>query len=135
MATERYAREDVTIAGVTIRRGEMVGAVIASANRDEQQFPNPDVLDITRQPNKHLAFGQGNHFCLGAPLAGPSPPVFGFLRRIPRENTQNSENWRVNSEAREFATFFSSPSTGNWPTRLPKARLLCQGSTANCDGS
>ncbi len=69
MATERYAREDVTIAGVTIPRGEMVFAVLASANRDERQFPSPDSLDITREPNKHLSFGLGAHFCLGAPLA------------------------------------------------------------------
>ena len=45
MATERYAREDVTIAGVTIPRGEMVFAVIASANRDDRQFSHPDTLD------------------------------------------------------------------------------------------
>ena len=69
MATERYAREDITIAGVTIPRGAMVLAVIASANRDDRRFANPDRLDITRQPNKHLAFGQGAHYCLGAPLA------------------------------------------------------------------
>jgi cytochrome P450 PksS len=69
MATERYAREDVTMGGVTIRRGEMVYGVIASANRDERPFPNPDALDITREPNKHLAFGLGTHFCLGAHLA------------------------------------------------------------------
>lgn len=68
-ATERYAREDVTIAGVTIPRGNMVFPVIASANRDERQFPDPDTLDITREPNKHVAFGLGTHFCLGAPLA------------------------------------------------------------------
>jgi cytochrome P450 PksS len=68
-ATERYAREDVTIDGVTIPGGEMVYAVIASANRDEKQFPNADQLDIIREPNKHLTFGQGVHFCLGAPLA------------------------------------------------------------------
>ena len=46
-ATERYAREDVTVAGVTIPRGELVYAALASANRDERQFPDPDVLDIT----------------------------------------------------------------------------------------
>jgi len=69
MATERYAREDVTVAGVTIPRGEIVFAVIASANRDERQFTSPDTLDITREPNKHLTFGLGSHFCLGAPLA------------------------------------------------------------------
>ena len=69
LATERFAREDVTIAGVTIPRGDMVFGVIASANRDERQFPSPDALDITREPNKHLSFGLGTHFCLGAPLA------------------------------------------------------------------
>src|SRR5262249_22831450 len=47
-ATDRYPREDVAIAGVTIPRGEMVFAVLASANRDERQFTNPDSLDITR---------------------------------------------------------------------------------------
>jgi cytochrome P450 PksS len=69
MATERFPRADVTVAGVTIPRGEMVLAVIASANRDERQFPNPDTLDITREPNRHVSFGQGIHFCLGASLA------------------------------------------------------------------
>ena len=58
MATERYAREDVEIAGTTIPRGEMVLAVLASANRDERQFAHPDTLDIAREPNRHLAFGQ-----------------------------------------------------------------------------
>ncbi len=69
MATERYAREDIEIAGTTIPRGELVMAVIGSANRDEHYFENPDMLDITRKNNKHLAFGHGVHFCLGAPLA------------------------------------------------------------------
>src|SRR5262249_3776771 len=84
-ATERYAREDVTIAGVTIPRGEMVFAVIASANRDERQFANPDTLDITREPNKHLAFGLGAHFCLGAPLARLEGQlaINTLLRRVP----------------------------------------------------
>jgi cytochrome P450 len=69
MATERYTCEDITIAGTTIPRGELVMAVIGSANRDERYFDNPDSLDITRKNNKHLAFGHGVHFCLGAPLA------------------------------------------------------------------
>jgi cytochrome P450 len=68
-ATERFAREDLTICDVKIPRGGLVSAVIASANRDERQFPNPDLLDITREPNKHLSFGHGSHYCLGAPLA------------------------------------------------------------------
>ena len=69
MATERYAREDITIAGTTIPRGELVLAVIASANRDANYFDNPDALDVERTNNKHLALGQGIHYCLGAPLA------------------------------------------------------------------
>jgi cytochrome P450 PksS len=68
-ATERYAREDITIAGTTIPRGELVLAVIGSANRDANYFDNPDSLNITRENNKHLAFGQGAHYCLGAPLS------------------------------------------------------------------
>ena len=68
-ATERYAREDVEVAGTSIRRGELVYAVLASANRDERQFSDPDRLDLSREPNRHLAFGLGAHYCLGAPLA------------------------------------------------------------------
>jgi cytochrome P450 len=70
MATERYPREDVEIEGTTIPRGELVLAVLGSANRDERHFEDPDVFDITRDPNRHLAFGRGGvHHCLGAPLA------------------------------------------------------------------
>jgi cytochrome P450 PksS len=43
--------------------------VLASANRDEHEFPNAAALDVAREPNRHLAFGQGVHYCLGAPLA------------------------------------------------------------------
>src|SRR6185436_6074576 len=57
------------LCGVKISKGDLVLAAIASANRDERQFKNPDALDITREPNKHLAFGLGIHFCLGASLA------------------------------------------------------------------
>ena len=69
MATERYAREAITIADTTIPRGELVMAVIGSANRDPNYFDNPDSLDITRTNNKHVAFGYGPHYCLGASLA------------------------------------------------------------------
>jgi cytochrome P450 PksS len=84
-ATERYPREDVTIAGVTIPRGERVLAVLASANRDERQFDNPDTLDLAREPNRHLAFGLGVHYCLGAPLARLEGQIAinTLLRRVP----------------------------------------------------
>jgi cytochrome P450 PksS len=68
-ATERFARENTVVANVTIPRGETVLAVLASANRDERQFVDPDKLDLGREPNRHLSFGLGVHFCLGAPLA------------------------------------------------------------------
>jgi cytochrome P450 PksS len=54
---------------VTIPRGELVVPVLGSANHDESQFPSAEVLDLGRDPNRHLAFGLGAHFCLGAPLA------------------------------------------------------------------
>jgi len=84
-ATPRYAREDVVIAGVTVPQGALVLAVVASANRDEGQFEDPDRLDITREKNHHLAFGQGAHFCLGAPLARLEGQIAinTLLRRLP----------------------------------------------------
>ena len=69
IASVRLTLEEVTIGSVTLPRGELVLAVLGSANHDESQFPDAHTLDITREPNKHLAFGQGVHFCLGAPLA------------------------------------------------------------------
>jgi cytochrome P450 len=85
MSTERYAREDMTIAGVTIPSGDMVYAVIASANRDGRQFADPDALDLSREPNRHLSFGLGAHFCLGAPLARVEGQIAigTLLRRAP----------------------------------------------------
>jgi cytochrome P450 PksS len=65
----RYARVDTDIAGVAIPRGASIAPILASANRDEAQFPDPDRLDIDRKPNRHVAFGFGVHYCLGAPLA------------------------------------------------------------------
>ncbi len=68
-STERYARAGVTLHGVTIPRGGLTFGVIGSANRDESVFPDPDRLDLGRENNRHLSFGQGIHYCLGAPLA------------------------------------------------------------------
>jgi cytochrome P450 PksS len=60
-------------------------AAIASANRDETQFDDPDQLDITRENNRHVAFGLGAHFCLGAPLARLEGQIAisTLLRRLP----------------------------------------------------
>lgn len=66
---ERTATEDVEIAGVTIERGQKVAALLGAANRDPGVFEDADSFLPTRDPNPHLAFGAGVHFCLGAPLA------------------------------------------------------------------
>src|SRR5690606_8970248 len=65
----RKATEDVTIRGVTIRKGDGVALMLASANRDPEQFPDPERFDISREPSGQLAFGYGIHFCVGAPLS------------------------------------------------------------------
>jgi cytochrome P450 len=65
----RWAYEDVEIGGKLIRRGDSVGLMLGSANRDRTQFNNPDSLDIGREDNKHCGFGGGIHFCLGSALA------------------------------------------------------------------
>jgi cytochrome P450 PksS len=69
VTTDRFTTADTEFGGVMIPKGSVVLGVLASANRDERRFTDADVLDITRDPNPHLAFGQGIHYCLGAPLA------------------------------------------------------------------
>lgn len=61
--------ETVVVGGATLTRGTKVGLLYASANRDARMFAEPDTLDLTRDPNQHVTFGLGIHFCLGAPLA------------------------------------------------------------------
>jgi len=65
----RVAGEDFMIGNKLIREGDYVAMFIGAANRDPEQFPEPDRLDITRDPNRHVAFGHGIHSCLGGPLA------------------------------------------------------------------
>jgi cytochrome P450 len=86
IATERYARQDLEVSGTEIARGELVLAVLGSANRDEQYFHEPDALQLGRDPNKHLAFGRGGvHHCLGAPLARMEGQIAitALLQRFP----------------------------------------------------
>ncbi|MCC5858239.1 MAG: cytochrome P450 [Ectothiorhodospiraceae bacterium] len=65
----RVVAVDHELGGKQLRKGERVFAMINAANRDPQQFERPQDLDLSRSPNRHLTFGQGPHFCLGAPLA------------------------------------------------------------------
>jgi len=81
----RWALEEITLHGVTIPKGSLVLASLLAANRDPAVFENPDVFDITRDPNRHVAFGNGIHYCLGAPLARMEGAlaINTLLRRVP----------------------------------------------------
>ncbi|MEE6449264.1 cytochrome P450 [Gottfriedia acidiceleris] len=65
----RVAAEDIEIHNTPIKKGDQIYLLLGAANRDPHKFHNPHIFDITRNPNPHLAFGNGTHFCLGAPLA------------------------------------------------------------------
>ena len=65
----RFARRRAELGGRTIEQGAALLPMVGAANRDPAQFSDPDELDLARSPNRHLAFGRGIHFCLGAPLA------------------------------------------------------------------
>jgi cytochrome P450 len=79
----RTAQEDTEVRGVPIKKGEAVLLSYVSANRDEDVFVDPDKFDVGRDPNKHLSFGYGVHFCLGASLARMEMNSF-FSELIPR---------------------------------------------------
>jgi cytochrome P450 len=81
----RWATTDVELAGQTIHKGDGVIVIVGSANRDSARFPDPDKLDLERGDVKHLAFGRGSHYCLGAPLARVEAEVAltTLLRRLP----------------------------------------------------
>jgi len=84
----RVAVADYDIAGGTIPKGNQVVMMYGSANRDPKHFDDPERFDVTRQPNNHIAFGFGTHFCLGAALARLEIKVFfeELVRRV--ENFQ-----------------------------------------------
>lgn len=95
----RFATEDVEINGQVIHRGDMILTMLASANRDEQQFSDPDDLHIARTLNHHIAFGQGIHICLGAPLARLEGDIAftTLLKRLPNlrlADERSTVKWR-----------------------------------------
>ena len=65
----RFARKDINLGGVQVRKGDRIMAMLAAANFDPQANENPERLDLARRPNRHLSFGTGIHFCLGHQLA------------------------------------------------------------------
>jgi cytochrome P450 len=84
-STARYPKVDVNVDGVELKANTVTFVIVAAANRDPEQFPNPDSFDIAREPNEHLAFGEGIHYCLGATLArmGSAIAIGATLARFP----------------------------------------------------
>jgi cytochrome P450 len=84
-STVKVTTRDLAFRGATLRAGEMVLPFLSAANRDPRQFDEPDRLDLERAPNRHLAFGWGIHFCLGAPLARLEAALAfrSLLERVP----------------------------------------------------
>jgi len=97
--TARLASDDVQLGGRLIKRGQAVIAVMGAGNRDPERFPDPDRLDLSRQDNRHLAFGWAAHFCFGAPLARIEGQIAfaALLRRLPNLRlTPGPITWRSN---------------------------------------
>ncbi len=105
--TGRVALEDVEVGGKTIRKGQPVGLLLGAANRDPEQFPDPDRLDIGRTPNRHDAFSFGIHFCVGAPLgrAEAAIAIGTVLRRLPNLKLESATpHWRPTMNNRGLQT-------------------------------
>ncbi len=105
--TARITNTDVEVQGRQIPNGAMVVAAIGAANRDPSQFRDPDRLDIAREGNRHVAFGFGIHFCLGAPLARVEGQIAlgTLLRRMPALALQTATpEWRDSSALRGLKT-------------------------------
>jgi cytochrome P450 len=86
LSIARVVAQDHELGGRVLARGERVYAMVSAANRDPRQFERPDTLDLGRSPNRHLTFGFGIHFCLGAPLARLEGQACfaALLERFPR---------------------------------------------------
>ena len=107
----RVASEEIEVRGKHILRGQTVLLMQGAANRDPEQFPGPDRLDIRRNPNRHLAFGLGTHFCLGAPLARLEGQIAfqTILRRLPDLELASSPEDLEWEESMTFLTLKSLP--------------------------
>lgn len=95
----RWVTEDVEIRDKRIHKGEMLFVSFSSANRDKEQFVEPNTFEITREANNHIAFGKGVHYCLGAPLARLEGEIAigTLLRRMPGLRLKTSSDnldWR-----------------------------------------
>jgi cytochrome P450 len=104
--TMRALADDMMIGDVQAKKGDRAMLLMASANRDPDKFDKPDQLDITRNPNPHLAFGHGIHFCLGAPLARMELEVGlrEMLRRFPHISLSGEIKYQPRILSRSIAT-------------------------------
>ena len=85
MLVIRQSTRDTSLAGVSIPRGQLVCAYVASANHDERRYNNPEAFDIRRTPIPHVAFGSGPHTCLGMHLSRLETRIVldAILERLP----------------------------------------------------
>jgi cytochrome P450 len=85
-STARFTKSDLELGGTFFPAGFPIFVILAAANRDPAQFPDPDRFDISRDPNDHLAFGEGIHFCIGSPLARLEAQIAfsSMLERFPK---------------------------------------------------
>jgi pimeloyl-[acyl-carrier protein] synthase len=127
--TARLAPEDTELGGKQIRKGQVVRAVMAAANRDPERFPDPDRLDIARPDNRHVAFGYGGHFCFGAPLGRIEGQIAfeEMVRQLPTwELEPGPLVWRTNLGLRGLTSLpisFTSDAAGNEGQNHPKGRI------------
>ena len=93
---ERWVLEDSEVCGVQVPRGAELGLMFGSSNRDPDVFTDPDRLDLARDPNPHISFGAGIHFCLGAPLARLEMQIAfeTILRRMPNLELVAEPAWK-----------------------------------------
>jgi cytochrome P450 len=106
--TARITNAEVVVGGKTLPPGAFVVTAIGAANRDPRHFPDPDRLDIGRTENRHIAFGFGIHFCLGAPLARVEGQLAlgALMRRMPKLRLTGSDlEWRESSTLRGLKAF------------------------------
>jgi cytochrome P450 len=90
-STIRFTKEDLNLGGAELPANLGCFIIVAAANRDPAQFEDPDRFDITRAPRDHVAFGEGIHFCIGAPLARMEGAIAigAMLERFPRLRLQD----------------------------------------------
>ena len=120
--TARLAPEDLELGGKLIRKRQAVQAVMAAANRDPERFPDPDRLDVTRQDNRHVAFGYGAHFCFGAPLARIEGQIAfeEMIRDLPNWSLEDSNLvWRTNLGLRGLTSLWMNFTSNAVGSRTP----------------